>query len=800
MASKYEWGRVAATDCSDAGFQDQKSIRGVATASGGGAGVGRSKKNRRGLILNNTQGGEEPSATEDGRSLFSRLKCSSRSDNSDTYSDNRKSSLGDLSKFDDSQEVHKMLTPWLVIERRGNERNRKNSEKGVGLDDLNVDDSGIDPPAQKKEIPPSYLRLLVANGDLGAIQSSPVAPGPKVATAVPNSTREERTMMHNHQSCASENNSNNKINTIEAMSSVQDLLGSTGNTTKVARKKQNKNPFGSVIFGKRHRASSKSNASKASPSPKHDESNSHHLHRSFPHNQSINPPTSAAILQAKEENTTDKHHDCEHNDLRVVQETKSKGNGFRNRGIDSFVSIVHTRKLEPTRDAIYDHHGFCFSDGTNSILDTYRDGESPKMMTSSTMSTNIDIGNNNNRRNRSPSPSRLRRPPNLNDISEMQRNGKTHIQRQLASSLDHELLMGLEMHRQLDQISSSLECGTMRDKSQESSLLGSRGELPRKDTTGFSIFSSSTMSCLNPASQVDCFGINESTVQNTIVGNENNQNLLNSNTTHTMVSKPITNKFCSAASSALLLDVRDDDPHWQFLDKNKTPQQSSSLDQTSTGNRHIAKNPTNGFCSATSSALLLDVRDDDPLWQFLDKDETLQESSSWDQTSMGNGRIAKEDSTPTSHTPKMEVNDTTQYRQNYSTHEEENDAFGFDKYSKFDVSVIPNSRAYRFNREVTAQESPIQGSTTNYTQNVSGGIPLESRSRYESVVYSKETRYNHESEQPSKETLLRQMRDAVKKASAELDSRPIVKTDRYDTMTMETEACKEVSSPMSDSC
>ncbi|VEU38822.1 unnamed protein product [Pseudo-nitzschia multistriata] len=681
---------------------------------------------------------DEQPATEELGSLFSRLKCKNTGEE---IISSRKS----LKSKTSSKKVHKILTPWLV-----NDRAAKISGESISKG-IQVDDRDINLPMRTE-----HVIYPSVEGNSVEIQST-LAPASNSKTQV-----------------------------------------------------QNKNSIGSVLFGRRRRSSSKSNAIKSS---EYNESKSYPQFGSFPENESDEDKTRNNKLRGSEE--------------KIVSTNPVNGSD------NLSTSVAEKAGIKPTRTNSYDQR-FSYSNGTNSILDNDDDCGLPSMMTSSTISTKYDVGDTSEnktgvrcsqrdivtprrRNSRSPSPSRMRREPNPMNPSDSPKNGKVqHHQKvkfkndwnhemlmahemnkqlsQLSSSFDcgtmnsnsheagkahskkkatiqndwdHEMLMAVEMKKQLSQMSSSFDCGTMNGKNRETSFSGSTRESLRQENEKISVLSSSAMSCLNPTSQLSSLGKPNSTMHGTDSGNENNQNLINISGTRQMSTKPATNTLCGAVSSALLLDVKDDDALWKYYERNKMPQLPLYQDQISKYREHITKQdpPPGSTAKAPVSNGEGRIIQDAPRFAGISNSNRI--------------RPDKVDLQETS-TRHAVIN----YSQNPPRHAPLTKADGYDHRRPYDNETT----GFQIN----------QGTNNNVSDR-----ELQLRLQYESLMgYQNQASYSHEPVKPSKEQLLDQLRLAVRKASAELDSLYLQKgirsdfRERYNMRTMETEDCSEESSFM----
>jgi len=209
------------------------------------------------------------------------------------------------------------------------------------------------------------------------------------------------------------------------------------------------------------------------------------------------------------------------------------------------------------------------------------------------------------------------------------------------------------------------------------------------------------------------------------------------------------------------------------------------------------------------------VKDDDPLWQYYEKNENL---SLQDQTRIGCAHLSRGNSSQILHPSNVVESGSVPIPE-----ERRSCACGSD--DSFRVSSATASRY-----EVAASGSQLQGSEQSFSQCSYRETPFsktekcgyphrnqytkscpemamsqERGNRYESLMaFSEHAGYDLESVQHSKQELLEQMRDAVRKASAELDSRgrlQAVKSDfndRYHIIASETDMSSEGNKLMSE--
>lgn len=529
----------AATNRSEAGFQHETHLNhhsgrgdiGINNASMSSMRAGNvftAKMNH--SVKRNLQYRRE-SFEEDTDSLFSfETTSTSRDDSCDMHD-----GFGKLSRANDkSKGVHKISTPWLVAERK------KSSATRYGNSDYKKD-------------------------------------------------------------------GNNKKNGIEVVPSIQDNHITADNNTNTATNKQSIS-HRSVLCGRRLDGSVTGNVVSTSeptmPSTRYDESSSDHLDHAFP--GSTSSDFTSVELQRMADRDRD---DIYSNDKETVETTQPSANHKMNNGQSgenknynkSIESEKHNNKLSP----------FIDSGGTKSIImNTHKDKTSTTMVSpvnsvKNLASSNININSISRndmpitsprneqmvcakksseehqhpefrtisyeenrikcretdittprRRNGSPSPSRLRGQWEYKKSVAVQ-NEKFTSQRNVTPDYNREVLMGLEMRRDFDRM-SLFKSGTEKKPSP-------------KNCKRFSILTSS-MSCLNPTLQLDGIETTEDYVYGTNAHDKNNR-------VCSTRSKAVTNNCCSGASSALLLDTKDDDPFWKYYDDFKPMYRSSNTEK-----------------------------------------------------------------------------------------------------------------------------------------------------------------------------------------------------------------------------
>ena len=317
------------------------------------------------------------------------------------------------------------------------------------------------------------------------------------------------------------------------------------------------------------------------------------------------------------------------------------------------------------------------------------------------------------RNTRSPSPSKLRGRAESQERT-------FEYQRHIYSDYDREILMGFEMQRDLDRM--SLNCGATGVKALDSSHPGVERNSHRKNSKGFTILPSS-MSCFNPAAELDTFETTEGNVHKINIHNEKNRIWVDKNALESARSKPMKKYFCSGASSALLCDVNDDDALWEYYDDRKPIYQSSIPDRRGA---EIEARESN-----YSQNSLIEQREES---YAIGEPILSNNGDRYDNFghSMSNGVPKDNDSN--------------------------------------DVPTFENTR------HLTRRKEESDPSLTSETPIVFG-----SEDRYESLMsYSTQSRNDQEELQITKEELLNEMRHAVQKASARLKKTKTMETEYSD--------------------
>jgi len=711
------------------------------------------------FVKRNIQHGSE-SFQEDAGSLFSRLKCKNTSTNRDS-SCNVHEGFVNSSKPNKSKEVHKMRTPWLVVEK-------------------------------------------------------------------------DRSSLRRYVNSNIKNDGNNKNNGIEVLSSIQDCHVTTSDPITTAQK-QTKKSLRSVLFGRRRHASATdtivSTSEPTKSSNRNDESSSHHLYHVFPGSTSddITAVEIERIANGDRETESSANHKVNN---RQCGETKN----------DNKSAESQNRNNESS--AFINSNDLCYSDDVNSIINIHKDRASTTMMVTSTIpaknciASKINSTSNNNMpitsprtkqmgcmkesstghqyhehcitsdeeklmkcretkittpkrwNSRSPSPSRLREQLECKK-SVVPQKEKFESSRYVTADYDRELLIGLEINRDLDRM-----CGATGSEGHSHLYSGIERKPPREDRMGFSILSSS-MSCLNPTLQLDGFETTKRNVHSTNGDDKNNRVRVDESTSSSTRSKSMANNCCSGASSALLLDIKDDDHLWKFYDDMEAMHRSSNTEKKSSEiktresrechNSLIKKGRENYVIDGEHRVPL----DDDlfekfghPMSNGVTKRRASKDLLIYDSTK--NQTRCEEECAPfvKSRRTPMTSKSEDHCAQNLVIDENQT-------YHRYPISTSRDDSLRKDNaRDILLEKEFISMSENDE----------ESRFRYESLMnYPNHSRNDQEKFQPNKKALLDQMRHAVEKASAQLDSHKIMKAtdssseERYSVMTMETECSDESS-------
>ena len=226
-------------------------------------------------------------------------------------------------------------------------------------------------------------------------------------------------------------------------------------------------------------------------------------------------------------------------------------------------------------------------------------------------------------RDRSSSPSRLPRTQLLD-----KQNGN--------EIFDHEILMGLEMHRQIRVVRESVACGnadnakTKKYDSMPSSnvILGLTNTDPQ--TVQYfsfghreSILHSAMSSCIFPKKMAfTSDSANKDAKTFELVQNSSDCGSLPSwGRTLQNDWYSCTSLSCGGIASILFLDVKDDDPLWVYTHE-FDPNNNSIVNESpssSCPDHHVNQRQypcSSGSCNNIASSLFLDVKDDDPLWLY----------------------------------------------------------------------------------------------------------------------------------------------------------------------------------------
>jgi len=722
------------------------------------------------FVKMNSQHGRETSI-EDMGSLFGRLKCKNTSTSRDNSRDNH-DSIGKSVKPNNSKGVHTISTPWLVVEK---DRNR--------------------------------------------------------ATRHDNRHNKNDHMKHG----------NSKNHSIKVVSSVQDSHLTTDDANAdAATKKPKTKSLRSVISRRRRNTCTTQNiVSALEPivsSTIYDESSSHYRYSVFPGSTS-GDFTSIEMERVVNENRDD-FYSYDNQIMESMEPSANPKANIRQCGEnENHNKSTEFENHDNELSTFIGSNDICYSDDTNSILNTHED-QTLRMVSSAIpgkycMKSNINstsIGSNimpttvphtkrivcmndsykerqhqkystihdeNNRmecretkittprrRNRSPSPSRLRGKPEYKESIAPQK-GKYESHRHVTTDCDRELLMGLEMHKDLDRV--SLKCGASESEGLgPSSYSEKERNPPREDIRGFSIFPSS-ISCLNPTLELDEFEKTENIFYSANADDENNRMLIDKSTSNSFRLKPMTNNFCSGASSALLLDVKEDDRLWKFYDDTEYKQRLSNMEETSAEikDRESRENQNLPVQNGRES-------------YAIDRNHRL----SCDETGLDKFDHPASDGVTRNHASKdvliyENTRDQTRYEEYHDPFVNSRTPMAFESEHHLDKNLVIDehlaNHEYAFStftndlRDNKVRDKPLGKEYTTMGDN-------DKESHYESLMnYPNYSRYDGQEEIQHKEALLDQMRYAVKKASAQFDSRKIVKAidssseERYRSMTMETE-------------
>ncbi len=198
----------------------------------------------------------------------------------------------------------------------------------------------------------------------------------------------------------------------------------------------------------------------------------------------------------------------------------------------------------------------------------------------------------------------------------------------------------------------------------------------------------------------------------------------------------------------------------------------------------LSKPKGNGVCSGASSALLCDINDDDELWQYYDGRKPMNRSSIPERQSAEYNF---------SESREHQISFVEQRQETYSMDRERRASHDGDRVAEF---ARPKSNGDMPYYRETGYPNERSGSVSN-SRTTSN---LEPESDYESLMnYPTQSRHDDGELQLTKEEMLNQMRRAVQKASAQLES--LKKLNAADsnseqyrmTLTMETECSDESS-------
>lgn len=583
----------------------------------------------------------------------------------------------------------------------------------------------------------------------------------------------EKIYQKRYASCINGKKGKQKDNAKEIVSFVQHSTPTTANTN-AATKKETKGYFRSVLFGrKRHPSNTDQNASvsgtNSSPA-KHNESS---LHPEYQIDSGDSP-----IVERKQVAEGDRYNIEINNkkvdDTNLPASTHSKHSRSSN-GTDSFLDgrkyppwtpmgeysakttkhrnhsnrsnkISSSSCKNKKKTPIHIHHtNQILSEDVFDNIDQYSEHSTGFSKEKSRLRYQETQITTPRRRNiQSSSVSMLRKQTDYNKFPVGLQQQVSDSHRHLTTNYDKELLMGLEMHRQLDRL--AFECGGTGDAASGRLSSGTRAKALRVDKKNFSILPSA-MSCLNPTSQLDEVETRTDDVYKTRGKNDRDS-------------------LCSVTSSALFLDLKDDDPMWQEYFDNEARHQSLNAENTHNTD-HTMNNSRNQS---------LETKDHNQVAaQLMNYGESNNNRTPYEEES---------GQTPKSIHVSFEKNRSFSRRlsieENPSRH----------SYPR------PNSKASSF-RNDNFPKKKGRDNAVGKEFILSSGSEKQPMNRYEALMnYPKKSRHDDEDHIPSKEELLNQMRHAVKKASAQLKSRKSFEgnaQDRYRTMTMETEFSDESS-------
>ncbi|MGK3736576.1 MAG: hypothetical protein ACI90V_003419, partial [Bacillariaceae sp.] len=348
---------------------------------------------------------------------------------------------------------------------------------------------------------------------------------------------------------------------------------------------------------------------------------------------------------------------------------------------------------------------------------------------------------------------------------------------------NREVLMGLEMHKQLSQVKDfvkldiknvpSFECGpTNRSKTKssnapssfvvsESTPSGSRTSISSAGLGG-SLFLPSAMSCFFPSNTTNALEGIEKDFFNTSFA-DNNQVMMDNNIADAASSKHIPNSGIEQKNSII----------------------EDSLSSGTVPNAHTC---STGICHGIVSAMLLDVNDNDPLWTYINDNNNV----STQITSKSNiSHKGHHTALPKSKVQKSSIREAAN---TYTAYEDESTYHDVDRYpmlaakiNKAKASPMSIQKPATINENYQEERTSHDFDRYGHSRSPTMLAASKNGTRYESVTrYPRYQASNHEKEQQqTRKELLDQMRYAVNKAGGGGSTENI--DERY-LMIMETQS------------
>jgi hypothetical protein len=357
------------------------------------------------------------------------------------------------------------------------------------------------------------------------------------------------------------------------------------------------------------------------------------------------------------------------------------------------------------------------------------------------------------------SPPRLRAQVECSQPKAL-RKRNVHSERRLTA--DKELLMGLEIQKDLDRM--ALKCGKIGWETNRLSSSRNERKPPQEHGTRLSILPSS-MSCFNPTSQLD--------------GYENTEG------SREQVDRS-PRRCYRGASSALFLDVNDDDTFWKYYDDLK-PMHRSSIMEGKRGEKEARE------LKGTENFTIDERREPCDGHRFDELGRTITGGITKDRDS-NNTKIFTYANQPRYGEERDTIlKSSTPVPFQPEHHNAQNQAIDEDPTNR--RQYFSSCRNISLRRSNAKDKGFERDGTSTFSEK-----EIESKFRYESLMnYPTQSRCDLEESLPNKEELLDQMRHAVQKAAAELDSleskkaKDLNSEDQYRAMTMETEFSDESS-------